>query len=131
MCRNIKTLFNFEPPATEAEIRAAALRFVRKVSGFHTPSRVNAVAFGQAVDGVAAAARTLLDSLATTAAPRDRAVEAMQARARATQRFGAGRAGESRPAVDLSTQDGWVLARRDPGGGDGMAKKKGKKKKGM
>jgi hypothetical protein len=89
MCRNIKTLFNFEPPATEEEIHGAALQFVRKLSGFAKPSRVNAPAFDRAVEEVAAAARTLLASLVTTAEPRDREVEAQRARARAAQRFGA------------------------------------------
>jgi hypothetical protein len=87
MCRNIKTLFNFEPPATEEEIRASALQFVRKLSGFHTPSQANAAAFAQAVDEVAHTARTLLASLQTAAPARDRAVEAEKARARARERF--------------------------------------------
>ena len=88
MCRNIRTLFNFEPPATELEIRDAALQFVRKLSGFTVPSRANEAAFEQAVDDVAAAARTLIASLVTTAEPRDRAVEAARARARSAARFG-------------------------------------------
>jgi hypothetical protein len=88
MCRNIKTLFNFEPPATEEEIRAAALQFVRKLSGFNKPSQANEKAFNQAVDDVAAIARTLIDSLQTTAQPRDREVEAARARERARERFG-------------------------------------------
>lgn len=87
MCRNIKTLFNFEPPATEDEIRAASLQFVRKLSGFNKPSQANEAAFNQAVDEVAAAARTLLGSLATQAAPRDREVEADKARERSRLRF--------------------------------------------
>ena len=87
MCRNIKTLFNFEPPATEEEIRASALQFVRKLSGFNKPSHVNEAAFAIAVDEVSAAARKLLSSLHTHAAPRDREVEAERARARARQRF--------------------------------------------
>ena len=87
MCRNIKTLFNFEPPATEQEIRAASLQFVRKLSGFNTPSKANQAAFAQAVDEVAAAARTLLGSLVTNADPRDRDVEAARAKARAAVRF--------------------------------------------
>jgi hypothetical protein len=87
MCRNIKTLFNFEPPATEDEIRAASLQFVRKLSGFNKPSQANEAAFAQAVDEVAAAARTLLGSLATQAAPRDREVEADKARERSRLRF--------------------------------------------
>lgn len=88
MCRNIKTLFNFTPPATEIEIRDASLQFVRKLSGFTVPSKVNAAAFERAVDDVAAAARTLIDSLVTNAEPRDREVEAARARARAQARFG-------------------------------------------
>ena len=88
MCRNIRTLFNFEPPATEQEIREAALQFVRKLSGFTAPSKANEAAFARAVDDVAAAARTLIGSLTTTAAPRDRAVEAEKARYRSIARFG-------------------------------------------
>jgi hypothetical protein len=88
MCRNIKTLFNFAPPATEEEIRAAALQFVRKLSGFNKPSQSNAAAFATAVDEVADVARRLIDSLATTAPPRDRQVEAARARARSRRRFG-------------------------------------------
>lgn len=87
MCRNIKTLFNFDPPATDEEIRAASLQFVRKLSGFHKPSRANQAAFDHAVEQVAVAARTLIDSLETAAEPRDRAVEAARAIARAAQRF--------------------------------------------
>ena len=87
MCRNIKTLFNFEPPATEAEIRAASLQFVRKLSGFNAPSKINQAAFEQAIDEVAAAATTLIASLITTAQPRDREVEAARARARTAERF--------------------------------------------
>ena len=90
MCRNIKTLFNFEPPATEIEIRDASLQFVRKLSGFNVPSRANQAAFERAVEDVAAAARTLIASLVTTAEPRDRQVEAARARARSEARFGAG-----------------------------------------
>ncbi|MDH3402936.1 MAG: DUF2277 domain-containing protein [Acidobacteriota bacterium] len=89
MCRNIKTLFNFDPPASEAEIRASALQFVRKLSGFNQPSKANEAAFDRAVDGVAAVARELLGSLVTAAQPRDRAVEAAKARDRAARRFGA------------------------------------------
>jgi hypothetical protein len=93
MCRNIKTLHNFAPPATEAEIRASALQFVRKLSGATRPSKANEAAFDRAVDEVAQAAHRLLDALVTTAPPRDRAVEAAKARARSTQRFrDAGRA---------------------------------------
>ena len=90
MCRNIKTLFNFEPPATDEEIRAAALQFVRKLSGFNKPSQANEAAFAKAIDEVAASARTLIDSLSTTAQPRDRVVEAAKARGRTRQRFGRG-----------------------------------------
>ncbi len=88
MCRNIKTLFNFEPPATEDEIRAASLQFVRKLSGFNAPSQANRTAFERATADVAAVARTLIESLVTTAAPRDRAVEAERAKARSAARFG-------------------------------------------
>ncbi len=88
MCRSIKTLYNFEPPATEQEIRAAALQFVRKLSGFHVPSKANEQAFERAVEEVAASAARLIDSLVTTAAPRDRAVEAERAKARSAARFG-------------------------------------------
>jgi hypothetical protein len=87
MCRNIKTLHNFEPPATEDEIRASALQFVRKLSGFARPSQANQFAFDRAVDQVTAAARELLASLVTNAPPRDRAEEATKARARAADRF--------------------------------------------
>ncbi|MGZ6970047.1 MAG: DUF2277 domain-containing protein [Thermoanaerobaculia bacterium] len=87
MCRNIKTLFNFEPPATEEEIRASSLQFVRKLSGFTKPSKANEAAFDRAVDQVAEAARTLISALITTADPRDREVEAKRARARAAARF--------------------------------------------
>lgn len=88
MCRNIKTLFNFEPPATEDEIRASALQFVRKLSGFNAPSQTNAAVFDEAVEEVAAAARKLLTSLHTHAPARDRDVEAEKARERARARFG-------------------------------------------
>jgi hypothetical protein len=88
MCRNIKTLFNFEPPATEEEIRASALQFVRKLSGFNTPSDANEEAFNQAIEEVAAAANRLISSLVTTAKPKDRAVEASKAKARSQARFG-------------------------------------------
>ncbi|MCB1496032.1 MAG: DUF2277 domain-containing protein [Bauldia sp.] len=87
MCRNIRTLFNFDPPATEEEIRASALQFVRKLSGFTRPSKVNEAAFDRAVDEVADVARRLLESLETHAAPRDREVEAAKARARAAARY--------------------------------------------
>jgi hypothetical protein len=87
MCRNIRTLFNFEPPATDDEVRASALQFVRKLSGFNTPSHANEAAFDRAVDEVSAAARTLLASLHTHAPARDRAIEAEKARARSRERF--------------------------------------------
>jgi hypothetical protein len=87
VCRNIKTLFNFEPPATEDEIRNASVQFVRKLSGFNSPSKANQVAFERAVEEVATAARTLIASLVTTAGPRDRAIEAARARARSAERF--------------------------------------------
>jgi hypothetical protein len=87
MCRNIKTLHNFKPPATDAEIRASAVQFVRKLSGFARPSRTNQPAFDRAVDRVATAARELLGSLVTNAPPRDREVEAAKARDRAADRF--------------------------------------------
>jgi len=87
MCRNIRTLFNFEPPATEDEIRASALQFVRKLSGFANPSRTNEAAFARAVDEVSDAARRLLQSLQTGSPARDRETEAMKARARAAARF--------------------------------------------
>jgi len=90
MCRNIKTLFNFDPPATEEEIRAASLQFVRKLSGFNAPSKANEAAFNRAIDDVATIARRLIDSLTTTASPRNREEVAAQARARAAERFGAG-----------------------------------------
>ena len=88
MCRNIRPLFNFEPPVTEDEVRAASLQFVRKISGFTKPSKANEPAFDQAVEEVAAAARRLVDSLVTTAPPRDRDIEAAKARARAAERYG-------------------------------------------
>jgi hypothetical protein len=89
MCRNIHTLFNFEPEATDEEIRGAALQYVRKISGFTKPSHANEEAFARAVDEVAAASKRLLDSLVTTAAPKDRDVEAERARARAAKRYAA------------------------------------------
>ena len=88
MCRNIKTLFNFDPPATDDEIRAASVQFVRKLSGFNKPSKANEAAFDRAVDEVAVCARRLIDSLVTTAPPRDREEVAARARARAEARFG-------------------------------------------
>jgi hypothetical protein len=87
MCRNIKTLHNFKPPATEEEIRASSVQFVRKLSGFTKPSKTNELAFNRAVDKVAAAAQELLDSLVTNAPPRDREIEAAKARARTAERF--------------------------------------------
>lgn len=88
MCRNIKTLFNFEPPATDEEIEASALQFVRKLSGFNKPSQANEAAFDRAVEQVTAVARELIDSLVTNAEPRDREVEAEKARLRSAERFG-------------------------------------------
>jgi len=88
MCRNIRTLHNFEPPATDEEVRAASLQYVRKISGYAKPSKANEEAVARAVDAVAAASARLLDELVTTAAPRDREVEAARARTRAAQRFG-------------------------------------------
>lgn len=88
MCRNIKTLFNFEPPATEEEVRAASLQFVRKLSGFNAPSRANEAVFDEAIEEVQAAAAKLIRSLETNASPRDREIEAEKARARAAERFG-------------------------------------------
>ena len=87
MCRNIKTLFNFDPPATDGEIRAASLQFVRKLSGFNAPSRANEEAFNAAIEDVAAIARRLIDSLETHAPPKNREEEAAKARARAAERF--------------------------------------------
>jgi hypothetical protein len=87
MCRNIRTLFNFEPPATEEEVHASALQFVRKLSGFTKPSKANEAAFDRAVDEVSIAAQRLLDSLVTNSVPRDRDVEAAKARERAAKRF--------------------------------------------
>jgi hypothetical protein len=89
MCRNIRTLFNFEPPATQDEIRASALQFVRKLSGFNTPSKANEAAFERAVAQVTDAARTLIDSLTTVAPPKDREVEREKAMALSAKRFGA------------------------------------------
>ena len=88
MCRNIRTLFNFDPPATDDEIRAASLQFVRKISGFNTPSRANEAAFNAAVDDIAGIAGRLLASLESPAAPKNRQEEAAKAQARAAQRFG-------------------------------------------
>jgi hypothetical protein len=88
MCRNIKTLFNFDPPATDEEIRAASLQFVRKLSGFTSPSKVNEEAFDRAIEETAAVARRLIDSLSTTATPRNREEVAAAAKARSVERFG-------------------------------------------
>lgn len=88
MCRNIKTLFNFEPPATELEIRDASLQFVRKLSGFSVPSKANAAAFDRAVAEIAASARVLIASMVSNAEPRDRETEAAKARVRSAERFG-------------------------------------------
>ena len=88
MCRNIRTLFNFDPPATDEEVRAASVQFVRKLSGFTQPSRVNQIAFDRAVVEVSQIARKLIDSLSTNAAPRNRELEAEKARARTARRFG-------------------------------------------
>jgi len=88
MCRNIKPLFNFDPPVTDEEVRAASLQFVRKISGFTRPSKANEAAFELAIDDVAAAARRLMDSLVTTAPARDREIEAAKAKARSAERFG-------------------------------------------
>jgi hypothetical protein len=93
MCRNIRTLYNFEPPATEDEVRAAALQYVRKISGTSKPSQANQEAFARAVEAVTDASRRLLDELVTSAPPRDREVEAARARARAVRRYGVVRAG--------------------------------------
>jgi len=90
MCRNIRTLYHFDPPVTEDEVRAASLQFVRKVSGFTKPSSVNRAAFERAVSDVTTTVRVLLDSLVTTAPPKNREVEAMRAKARAAKRFGTG-----------------------------------------
>jgi hypothetical protein len=89
MCRNIKTLFNFDPPATDEEIRAASLQFVRKLSGFNAPSKANERVFDKAIDDVAKIARRLIDALDTTAPPKNREEEAAKAKARAAERFGA------------------------------------------
>lgn len=89
MCRNIRTLYNFDPPASEEEVRASALQYVRKISGFNKPSRANEEAFADAVDAVAQASSRLLAQLSTTAPPKDREVEAAKARARAAERYAA------------------------------------------
>jgi hypothetical protein len=87
MCRNIRTLFNFDPPATDEEIRAASLQFVRKLSGFNAPSKANEAAFNDAIEEVASVARRLIDSLETAAPPKNREIESAKARARAAERF--------------------------------------------
>jgi hypothetical protein len=92
MCRNIKTLFNFDPPATDDEVRAASLQFVRKLSGFTAPSKINEAVFNQAIDDVAVIARRLVDQLATHAPPKSREEEALKAKARAAERYGPARA---------------------------------------
>ncbi|HEX4913903.1 MAG TPA: DUF2277 domain-containing protein [Vicinamibacterales bacterium] len=92
MCRNIKTLFNFDPPATDEEVRAASLQFVRKLSGFTAPSKANEIVFNQAVEDVAKIARRLVDELATNAPPKNREEEAAKAKARAAERYGTARA---------------------------------------
>ena len=98
MCRNIKTLFNFDPPATDDEIRAASLQFVRKLSGYNAPSKANEDVFRRAIDDTFAVARRLVDSLTTNAPPRDRAIEAEKAKERSRLRFGRQPAGPSRTA---------------------------------
>lgn len=92
MCRNIKTLFNFDPPATDEEVRAASVQFVRKISGFTAPSRANEAAFNRAIDDVFAVARTLVDALETNAPKKNREEEAAKAKARAAERYGTARA---------------------------------------
>ena len=99
MCRNIRPLFNFDPPVTDDEVRAASLQFVRKISGFTKPSKANEEAFDRAIDDVSAAARRLMDSLVTTAPARDREIEAAKAKARAAERYGTER---SRSADSVS-----------------------------
>lgn len=91
MCRNIRTLFNFSPPATDEEVRAASLQFVRKLSGFAAPSHANTAAFTRAIDEIAEAARRLIDSLETQAPPKNREAEALKAKARAAERYGTAR----------------------------------------
>lgn len=107
MCRNIRTLFNFEPPATDEEIHDASLQFVRKLSGFNAPSKANEAAFNHAVDEVFQVARRLIDSLVTTTPARDRVVEAAKAKARVTQRFG-----RREPGARGSSPSGRSAARR-------------------
>lgn len=107
MCRNIKPLFNFDPPATEAEIHAAALQFVRKVSGSTKPSRANQAAFDHAVSEIADTVQQLLDTMVTTTAPRDRQVEAEKARRRSAQRFGT--AGGTEVGTEVDTRQQSIL----------------------
>ena len=102
MCRNIRPLFNFEPPATDDEIYAASLQFVRKISGFTHPSRANDAAFHKAVDEITRTSRTLLESLESTAQPKDREVEALKARARSAQRFSSATGSASGPGAMIS-----------------------------
>jgi hypothetical protein len=111
MCRNIKTLHNFKPPATDEEIRASALQFVRKLSGFTRPSKANELAFTRAVDQVTQVARGLLDSLVTNAPPRDRQVAASKARARAVNRFSSGRRIEQKVGETEAGSEGHSSAR--------------------
>ena len=101
MCRSIKTLFNFDPPATDEEIRAAALQFVRKLSGFNTPSKVNEAAFGRAIEEVFEVARCLINQLETNASPRNRKEEAEKARQRAAERFGRAALRERSPSTSV------------------------------
>jgi hypothetical protein len=114
MCRNIKTLYNFAPPATEDEVRASAVQFVRKLSGFHSPSKTNEAAFNRAVDRVTVIAQELLESLVTNARPRNREVEATKARERAADRFHNNRTGVTAmaPLKQTSTSAPGVRSRR-------------------
>ena len=107
MCRNIKTLFNFDPPATELEIRDAALQFVRKLSGYTVPSKANEAAFDRAVADVAASARTMIAALVTSAEPRDRDVEASRAKARSAERFGRAQT----PGAEIGSSPMWETGR--------------------
>ena len=114
MCRNIKTLFNFDPPATHAEIHASALQFVRKLSGFNSPSQANAEAFNRAVSEVSDSARRLLAALQTNAAPRDREVEAEKARERSRARFGLGRGLEGNDPIAVHQTPARAVATARP-----------------
>ena len=109
MCRNIKPLFNFDPPVTDEEVRAASLQFVRKISGFTKPSKTNEAAFDRAIDEVSAAARRLMDSLVTTAPARDREIEAAKAKARAAERYGTSRRGQTARCVHGPGRGGAAL----------------------